>query len=186
MPLDDILQGLEDQKKRIEANLSKLQDKTPQITTAPDKDIPSYQPHVKREIPMKMTANQIAIMALREQGLNNADTARELGVSKSYVTAIDKKVNGKYSLSDTRMVKAAHKAVKSLLAGEPFGSITEVKDSTSLQAAKMVYDRIEPLKTINESNNLHTFIEVKIDLEQYKKATVVKAIDVTPSKGITV
>ena len=51
MPLDDILQGLDEQKKRIEANLSKLQTKTLPITPVIDKDIlkdiPSYQPQPK-------------------------------------------------------------------------------------------------------------------------------------------
>ena len=134
--------------------------------------------------PMKMTANQIAYIALRGQGLNQSEAAKEIGIKPAYGCQIDKRVKGKYSLSDTKMVKAAHKAVKSLLAGEPFGSITEVKDSTSLQAAKMVYDRIEPLKTINESNNLHTFIEVKIDLEQYRPTKTIEAVDATESRKV--
>ena len=48
----------------------------------------------------------------------------------------------------------------------------------------MVYDRIEPLKTINESNNLHTFIEVKIDLEQYRPTKTIEAVDATESRKV--
>ena len=162
MALNDILKGLDTQKQHIQSSLDKLQNET--LTKTPDK-------------PMKMTANQIAIMALKEQGLNNNQIAKELGLSTAYPHQITKRCENKYSLSNHIMLKSAHKAVKSLLKGEPFGSITEVKDSTSLQAAKMVYDRIEPLKTINESNNLHTFIEVKIDMEQYRMG---KTVEVTP------
>src|SRR4030067_3042811 len=95
--------------------------------------------------PMKMTANQIAIACLREQGLNGAETARQLGLSKGYVTYVDQKLNRKYDLTDTKMLKSAHRAVKSLLAGEPFGTIEKVKDSTALAAAQMVYDKAQPV-----------------------------------------
>lgn len=114
----------------------------------------------KPQPPMKMTANQIAIMALRGQGLNKAQTAKELGVTRGYVTQIDQRLNKKYSLSNNIIVKAAHRVVKNILAGEPreeerttvnkAGEVVQYTDKvypphTVMKAtAEMVYDRYEP------------------------------------------
>ena len=130
----------------------------------------------KPQKPMKMTANQIAIMALRGQGLNNTDTARELGITKGYVSQVDKLLNKKYSLQDRVIVKAAHRVVKNILAGEPrdeerttvnkAGEIVQYIDKvypphTVMKAtAEMVYDRFEPKQQESAAPVAQTFIQI--------------------------
>lgn len=118
----------------------------------------------KPQKPMKMTANQIAIAALSEQGLNQEEIAKTINVTPGYVSQIKNRSKEKYSLCNNIMIKSAHKAVKNLLAGEPFGSIKEVKDSTSLQAAKMVYDRFEPIQSDAPVVSGNSFTEININV----------------------
>lgn len=115
------------------------------------------------EKPMKMTPNQIAYLALRKEGLNQYQAAKQLGLSTGYGSQIDKRVKNKYDLTDTKIVKKAHKAVKNLLEGKGVGTVEKVKDSTVLAAANMVYDRFQPVVKQNLNLNINqNFVDYDI------------------------
>ncbi len=125
-----------------------------------------------QEKPLKLTSNMIAYMALREQGLSKQGAARELGLSLSYPAYVETRLKGKYDLTNTGMVKLAHKAVKKLVKGQTFGTIEKVKDSTALAAAAMIMDRDQPTINLNQNMNLNadvSFIQEseEIDMSSY-------------------
>ena len=93
------------------------------------------------EKPLKRTANQIAFAALKEQGVTSTEAAKMIGITTTYAHQLNRRLADRFSLTDTKLIKDAHRAVKKLIRGEPFGTIEKVKDSTSLAAAQMVYDR---------------------------------------------
>lgn len=107
------------------------------------------------ETPLKYTANQIAYLSLRKEGLTQSEAAREVGISAGYGSQLESRVKGKYDLTDTKLVKKAYKAVKCLIEGKPVGTVEKVKDSTVLAAASMVMDRAQPVvkhvATINQT-----------------------------------
>lgn len=113
---------------------------------------------------IKYTANQIAICALREQGLSQSTVAKEIGVTKGYVSLIDRKVSHKWDLTDTKLVRGAHKTIKNLSRGLPIGTIDKVKDSTALAAASMIYDRYQPV--VHHSTNITANIS-PVDMTKY-------------------
>jgi len=62
--------------------------------------------------------------------------------------------------------RSAHSALKKIIKGKTFGELKEIKDSTVLQASKMIYDRIDPVVQHIETKN-RTVIAV-VDYEKYK------------------
>ena len=137
-------------------------------------------PPQKPQKPMKMTANQIAIIALTEQGLSQDRIAKEVGCSSGYPSIVQNKFKGKYSLSDSRIVKAAHRVVKNILAGEPrieerttvnkAGEVVQYTDNvypphTVMKAtAEMVYDRYEPKQSEAPTVQGNSFTQININL----------------------
>lgn len=115
--------------------------------------------------PLKMTANQIAIAALLQQGLNKQQTAKELGITPSYVTMVSQRLNKRYDLTNTSTVKGAYKTIRALSRGEPVGTIREVKDSTALRASELIYDRFQPAVQRIESSSQS--IAISIDMSRY-------------------
>lgn len=128
---------------------------------------------------LKLTPKQKGFALLRAEGRSIEEAAQMVGNHPRHGYHMEKTLR-KYDLTNTKMLSLAHKAVKNIVQGLPVGESEAPKPSTILDAARMSMDRAYPLKTINESNSLHTFIEVKIDLEQYRQA---KVIDATPSKA---
>lgn len=112
--------------------------------------------------PIKYTPNQIAYIALREQGLNAHQAAKELGLSNGYPNYIDKKINKRFDLCDTKLVKGAHKTIKNLSQGLPVGTIEKVKDSTALAAAGMIYERYQPVKSQDNQSVSNNYTQVNI------------------------
>lgn len=158
-----------------------------------NKGIPSYQPtdkvqpkgkigsveSIKPQKPFKLTPKQQGFALLRAEGLTVEKAARSCGLDPKYGYTVEKKLT-KYNLTSSKMLSLAHSAVKNIVQGLPVGDSEAPKPSTILDAARMSMDRAYPLKTISESNNLHTFIEVKVDMERYKQG---KVVDATPSKA---
>ena len=94
-----------------------------------------------------------AFSLLRQNGLNTEAAAKAMNYSKKYGYQLNDKVK-KLDVADNKMVSLAHKTVKRLLKGETWGSITEVKDSTALAAAKEVLDRSQPKINMNQNINI--------------------------------
>lgn len=113
---------------------------------------------------IKYTANQIAYIALREQGLSAYAAGRELGLSSGYPAYIDKQIKKHYDLTDTKLVRGAHKTIKNLSRGLPVGTIEKVKDSTALAAASMIYDRYQP--AVHHSASITANIS-PVDMSRY-------------------
>ncbi len=107
-----------------------------------------------------------AFQILRENGLSAGKASQALGMSRANGYLMGRKIDTRYDLTSKKYIKLASDAVKNLIQGQPFGSIEKVKDSTALQAAQMVYDRVQPL--IQRSINLNANFDCHpVDLEQY-------------------
>lgn len=130
------------------------------------------------EKPLKLTANQIAFAALKEQGVTSTEAAKMIGITTTYAHQLNRRLADRFSLTDTKLLKDAHRAVKKLIRGEPFGTIEKVKDSTSLAAAQMVYDRAQPV--IRQNLNINADVQlVKVDLSAYQGSDNADVIDIT-------
>lgn len=139
------------------------------------KDIPSYQPTPKvQPKELRLTPKQKGLALMLSEGVTVKDAAKSLGMNEKYCYGLKKNLE-RYDLTSSKMLSLAHKAVKSIVQGLPVGESEAPKPSTILDAARMSMDRAYPLKTISESNNLHTFIEVKVDMDRYKQGKVVDA-----------
>ena len=146
--------------------------KSKDIVTLASKDKVKADTPEKPPKTMKMTANQIAYDVLRQQGLSKHQASKQLGLSSGYGQYTEKVTKKNYEDEIAKLAPKGLKNLKKLIDAVPYGSMIEVKDSTSLAAIKEVMDRVAPKKTINESNNLHTFIEVKVDMNRYQEKAI--------------
>ena len=74
---------------------------------------------------------------------------------------------GKSNRKTEFWLSSAAKCVRKLVKGKTFGEIDKIKDSTIIEAIKMVFDRYQPV--VKHSKNLN--IEAKIDfvdLSEYR------------------
>jgi len=89
-----------------------------------------------------------------------------LGITDARGSQIDKKLNKKYDLTNNTLVSKANRTIKKLVDGKGFGTIKNVKDSTALAAAGMIYDRVQPVVKQNLNLNVNTDI-TPVDLRKY-------------------
>lgn len=114
--------------------------------------------------PIKMTTKQIAYIAMRERGLNQCQAVKESGISKGYGSMIDAKMNNKYDLVESKMLSAAHKAHKKILAGKSWGDVKDIKASDVNRCIDRVYDRSQPVVKHNVNLNANiNFVEVNLN-----------------------
>jgi len=112
---------------------------------------------------------------LRQQGLSQNRAAQAIGLSKQSGSLIARKLDRKYDLTSKKYIKLASDRLKNILKCEPYGVMDKIKDSTVLQAAQMVYDRVQPL--IQRSINLNALIDIHpVDLSDYLDAGPVRAV----------
>lgn len=112
------------------------------------------------------TAKQDHFWRLRQEGLNIKEASKIAGLKGTYGYEVDKKLKEKY-LTHPGTRKLASSALQNILKGKTFGDVKVIKDSTVMQAAKEVYDRVDPKKVI-QATETETKITVKIDLSQYQ------------------
>ena len=110
-----------------------------------------------------------AYSLLRSQGYNNNDACKVLKITPTYGSMIKKNLK-KFDLRDEKLVRKAHKAINLLVQGKTFNDIKHVKDSTTLAAANMIYDRYQPKVTINNNLNVNTDIS-PVNLMDYATST---------------
>lgn len=141
-------------------------------TKVKEKD-PALIPEVVQEPEYSLTdisqlpPKQQAFVLLKENNITTKEAAQMLGYNHSYARQIAPKI-AKYSLTNKKMVKSAHVAVKNILEGKPWGSIDKVKDSSALAAAGMVYDRLEPVKRSDSETTNISFTQINLDLSNRK------------------
>ena len=127
----------------------------------------SDSPSDKPQKPIKLNNRDIAYSVLRNENLNNTQASEALGISRSRGSQISKKLDKKYDLSADIYLKPAARAIKNILKGKSFGEVKQIKDSTVLAAANMVYDRVSPVvKQVNTTNVNINF--TKVDIGQFK------------------
>lgn len=116
--------------------------------------IDNLPPEKLRELPQK----QQAYALLRETGVNIQEAAKALGYKTSSAYQIEHRLK-RFSLRDKKIVTSAHKVVKNILSGE-----LESRPEIRLQAARMVYDRVEPI--VNQANqqpqNTNNFVQINL------------------------
>lgn len=123
----------------------------------------------RAKIPMELSdlpPKQAALALLCENGVSTAEAGKILGYKGTTAFTVKTKIN-KLSLTNGKMVKSASKVIKNILDGNTWGSVKEIKDSTTLQAAQMVYDRFEPKVTRNENLNVNVDLN-PIDLTSFR------------------
>ena len=104
-----------------------------------------------------------AVDLLQQNGFSVTETAKALGISRVQAGKIKNKIAPKYDLTSRKYLKLAAHAVKSTLSGEAVGSADAPKASTVLQAAQMVYDRVQPVQKAADAPQTTNFIQVNID-----------------------
>jgi hypothetical protein len=125
------------------------------------------EPEEKPELNIAdLPPKQAAYVLLRENGLSTEKAAKALDYQKSSAYQLNTKLN-KYGLTNKKMVKSASQVVKNVLAGQPWGSVDKIKDSTALTAAQMVFDRVEP--AVKQSMNMNVNMDISpVDLSKYR------------------
>jgi hypothetical protein len=114
--------------------------------------------------PFKLTKGHI-LNICRENGLSIPEVTKTLGMNSDYAYHITKKLSKQDDLTSKVFVKLASKAVKAMIQGKTIGEVDTIKDSTVLQAAKMVYDRVQPVVTDHGAGaGGVTFIQVNLDV----------------------
>lgn len=103
--------------------------------------------------PPELPEKQVAYALLKENGCTTQQATKALGYKLHTGYVLNTKIK-KYSLKKDKIVKSAHTAIKNLIQAKKFGDIEEIKDSTVLQASKIIYDRYEPVVQKIESTSL--------------------------------
>jgi hypothetical protein len=114
----------------------------------------------------QLPPKQAAFAILRENGMKTQDAAKVIGYKPFSAYNVESKLK-RLKLSEPKIVKDAHKVIKNILQGKTWGDVTQIKDSSALMAANMVYDRFDPKVTQNLNINLNADIS-PIDLEQWR------------------
>ena len=107
-----------------------------------------------------------AFTLLRQNGFAPGRAAEALGMTARNGYQIEKRIPKQYDLTAPKFIKLASDRVKNILRCEPYGCMDKIKDSTVLQAAQMVYDRVQPL--IQRSININASLDIHpVDLADY-------------------
>ena len=108
---------------------------------------------------------QFAIAALRAEGVKTPVIAQVLGLKEKTVYGIEygARKSGNNPLLLPKRIKSAVKFVDKLRAGEPFGTIEKVKDSTALAANAMILDRAYPRVSDNQGPSI-SFTQINISV----------------------
>ncbi len=114
----------------------------------------------------KLSEKQTGYILLRKQGMSTADAAKAMGYNTRYAYQLEKKLTS-YDLTSEFWLSSATKALKNILKGKTFGEIDKIKDSTIMEAIKMVFDRYQPV--VKHSKNLNIDAKVDfVDLSKYR------------------
>ena len=116
----------------------------------------------------KLSEKQTGYILLRKQGMSIADAAKATGYSLGYAYQLEKKLKN-YDLTDDFWLSSAVKALKNILKGKTFGEVEKIKDSTIMEAIKMVFDRYQPVVRRSENLNVNAQVEI-VDLSKYKQS----------------
>jgi hypothetical protein len=120
----------------------------------------------------------IAYAAMVAQGMSKSQAAQSLGYSIGSIGSLDKSSENKTQknefLTESR-IRRARRVVDSLMAGEGFGKIESVKDSTALKAAESVLDRAYP-KAQEGAQAAVSFTQINLNVVAQPER---KAIDVS-------
>lgn len=125
---------------------------------------------------------QIAYQMLRENGVSITKAAETLGYATKTGYTLEKKrveLKGKTGLLTDKRIKNAYKVVDKFMKGEGVGTAKIVKDSTVMQAAKMVIDRSDPTTQDSSGPNISF---VSINLGTLEAPNPIPTIDITPSQ----
>ena len=122
---------------------------------------------------------EFAVAALRAEGLGTKAISEAIGVKEGSVWNIEQRMRekGNNPLLLPKRIKSAVKFVDKLRAGEPFGTIEKVKDSTALAANAMILDRAFPKQSDTQVGPFMSFTTINLGIVS---TPVPEVIDVTP------
>jgi hypothetical protein len=134
-----------------------------------------------QEIPPQYAPRYAVIDAALRAGMQQSDIAAGLRVNRSTITHAKQSLQRKYDLTTQKYVKLAANAIKQTLAGKPIGDSDAPKASTIITAAQMVYDRAQPIKTVDTVNNTNTFVQFNLGAASAPDVVnIPDLIDITP------
>jgi hypothetical protein len=104
------------------------------------------------QIPERLEAKYEVIDACLQAGIKQSAIAEAIGYTRGNITHVKNALNKKYDLTSTKYIKLAAHAVKSTLQGKTIGDVDKITTGNVMDAAAMVYDRVQPIK--RDSDNL--------------------------------
>ncbi len=108
---------------------------------------------------------QLAYVLMRKQGLDVQKASKLAGYHPRTGYILERKLR-KFDLTEGFWLSKAQKALKNILEGKPWGSIEQIKDSTALEASKVIFDRAQPVIRKNLNMNMDAKIDL-VDLSAY-------------------
>ncbi len=129
-----------------------------------------FDPDVKAPVTRDMHPKTDAVCALINAGRDPEEAYAMINPDKKPLTKankheLKKKANA-LALQDPKRVKAAQKAIDSILLGKKVGDVKSIHTSDIIQAVKMIADRVDPV--VNQSLNINASVEISpVDLSAY-------------------
>ena len=134
----------------------------------------------EQQTDIKLNNNQIAIATLLQQGVKQADIARQLNLTTGYVSIVKTKLSKiKYDITSPRFLKPATRVILNTLNAVPIvqdkttvskaGEVITYQDNiypshtNILTAAAMVVDRHQPIVTHTVTSSQSLNINVELD-----------------------
>jgi hypothetical protein len=118
----------------------------------------------KQQIPIQLEAKYAVIGAAIDAGIGQPAIAKGLGMARSTVNHIARALDKKYDLTSTKYVKLAAQAVKSTLQGKTIGDVDKITTGNVMEAAAMIYDRVQPIKRDSDNLQLAPVAPVSVNI----------------------
>jgi hypothetical protein len=131
------------------------------------------------QIAMNLPPKMLGYTLIQDAGLKKTECAQILGISNGRVSQIDRELQ-QWGLKNLKMVRLAHNVVKNVLKGMPQeqarraatkdGQVIDYIDNiypthtNQLQAATMVYDRVEPVRKDTDTSTSAPVCPVSINV----------------------
>jgi len=132
-------------------------------------EIKQHDPTIKPPVYNGMRKKTDAVCALINAGRDPEEAYEMINPGKKLTRAnkheLKKKANA-LALQDPKRIKAAQKAIDSILAGKKVGDVKSIHTSDIIQAVKMIADRVDPI--VNQNLNINATADISpVDLSNY-------------------
>ena len=128
-----------------------------------------HDPSIRPPDKSRMSPKTEAVCTLINAGKDPAEAYKMINPGKELSRAnkheLKRKANA-LALQDPKRVKAAQKAIDSILRGKKIGDVKSIQTSDIISAVKMIADRVDPVVSHNVNINANAEIS-PVDLSAY-------------------